>query len=400
MAGVSQKVMQQIQAGSWIRKMFEEGDRLKQQFGEENVYDLTLGNPDIPPPEEVLEAIERVATKHPDKIHTYMPNSGYPEVREKIASQLKAWLGLPFEANNIIMTVGAAGALNVALKSILEPGNEVIVFAPFFPEYAFYVDNHQGRLVVVQTDERLNLDFDALKKAINANTKAVILNSPNNPTGVMVKRDELEELARVLKDASARIGHPIYLLSDEPYRALIFEGKRFEPPVLYYENTLILYSYSKEYSLAGERIGYIAISPGAEDAKDIFDAATFVNRTLGFVNAPALMQRVIGSLEHVKVDVGVYEERSRIMYEGLKSYGYDVVKPDGTFYLFVKSPLRDDMEFVRYMQREKHVLVTPGSGFGRKGYFRIALCVDKEVLQRSLKLFEEAARELKGQNGI
>ena len=392
--GVSKKVLHQIEAGSWIRRMFEEGAELKKQYGEENVIDLSLGNPDVPPPPQVLEAIQRIAEQNPDRIHVYMPNSGFPQVREVIARRLERELDLPFTADHVIMTVGAAGGLNVAIKGIIDPGDEVIVFAPFFPEYAFYVDNHGAILKLVEAKADFSIDLEALDAALTPRTKAIILNSPNNPTGRMLTAGELKGVAELLTAYRKNNDHPVYLLSDEPYRALLFDKKRFEAPAAYYPNTIIIYSYSKVFSLAGERIGYIAISPEAEDARSLFDAMTFVNRTLGFVNAPALMQRVVAAVDRYESPAPLYEKRRDIMYNGLVDAGYEVTKPDGAFYIFPRAPIEDDIEFVRYMQK-KLVLVTPGTGFGRKGYFRISLCVPDEDLKKAIPKFKEAVQELK-----
>jgi len=391
---ITRKITNQITEGSWIRKMFEEGARMKARFGADAISDLSLGNPDLDPPPEVLDAIKKVASENPKHCHAYMPNSGFPATRERIAQELKDDLGLPFSANRIVMTVGAAGALNILLKVILEPMDEVIAIAPYFPEYRFYIDNQGGKLIKANPGKDFTLDLEDIEKKITKRTRAIIINSPNNPTGRMLRAEELKELADMLEWGAVQTGRPIYLISDEPYRTLLFDGLEYASPASFYENTIIVYSYSKTYSLAGERIGYLAIHPEAQDGKELFDGTTFVNRTLGFVNAPAFMQRVITETGTVKVDFSPYQERRDIIVAGLRDIGYKLVNPDGTFYVFPKTPILNDTIFVRALQKQR-VLVTPGTGFAWPGYMRISLCTPNDVIERALPVFRSVFQEFR-----
>lgn len=388
--GISEKVASYLERGSWIRKMFEEGARLKARFGEENVYDFSLGNPPEEPPKEFLEQVRSLLER--PGIHRYMPNAGFQEVREAVARSVAADSGLPVEAEQVVMTVGAGGALNVALKALLDPGEEVIVLAPFFVEYRFYVDNHGGETVVVKSSEDFSLDLEAIERAITPRTKAVLLNSPNNPTGVVYSEEQIRGLGEILREKGKALGRDIYLLSDEPYRRLLYDGVSFPHVFRYVENAIIATSHSKDLALAGERIGYLAASPRCADLERLMAAMVFANRTLGFVNAPALMQLAVASLQSVSIDIASYQKRRDRLYSLLTGLGFQVVKPQGAFYLFPRSPIVNDVTFVQEAQR-RHILVAPGTGFGWPGHFRIAYSVPMEMIERSTGAWEALAQE-------
>ncbi|GIX47655.1 MAG: aspartate aminotransferase [Candidatus Tectimicrobiota bacterium] len=388
---IAQRVRQHMQAASWIRAMFEEGLRLKQQYGEENVYDLSLGNPVMEPPPQFYEVL-RDLVQHPvPGMHRYMPNAGYPQTRAAIAAQLSRETGVPFSAEHIVMTVGAAGGLNVVLKTLLDPGDEVIIFAPYFVEYHFYVENHQGVAKVVPTDAAFNLDLEALARALTPRTKVVLINSPNNPTGVVYPEATLAALGELLRQAERRLGHPLYLVSDEPYKKLLYDGVRYPEIYGHFANSLAVTSYAKDLALPGERLGYIAVNPACADLRALLDGLSFANRTLGFVNAPALMQHVIARLQGVTIDVGQYARKRDFLCTELQAMGYQFVWPQGAFYLFPRTPIADDVAFVRALQ-QRRVLTVPGSGFGTPGYFRIAYCVEDRTLEGALEGLRQAAK--------
>lgn len=389
---ISSKVAESLTHSSWIRRMFETGIILKKQYGEENVFDFSLGNPDLPSPPEFDAVLADEANKKGCFIHGYMSNAGYPETRIAVSDTLRRESGLEFTENNIIMTCGAAGALNVVLKSILESGDEIVVIAPYFPEYDFYIDNHQGVKIESRSTEDFLPDLDDLKNKINSGTRAVLINSPNNPTGRIYPSHTLKKLGELLLAKSESTGHPIYLLADEPYKKIVYDGLKYISPFSFYKNTILATSFSKDLSLAGERIGYLAVSPLIEDFGDIISAATFCNRILGYINAPALMQRVIKRVLDSSVDVSIYQRRRDILYNALKKIGYVVMKPEGTFYMFPKSPIADDIKFVKALQ-EKRILVTPGSGFHLPGHFRISFCVSEQTINRALTGFEEVFKK-------
>lgn len=391
---VSQKIAESITRSSWIRKMFEIGIILKKEHGSDNVFDFSLGNPDLPSPLKFDEILRMESQKTGDFLHGYMPNAGYPETRRAVAENLSRESGLPFSEDHIIMTCGAAGAINVLLKSILDPGDEVVVIAPYFAEYNFYIDNHQGARVVSETTPELLPDLDDLDQKIGKRTKVVIMNSPNNPSGRVYSDKLLKEMGDLLQRKSREFGRPIYLLADEPYKKIIFEGWQYHSPLRFYRNTILATSFSKDLSVAGERIGYLAVSPLVDDWKTLIDAATFCNRILGYINAPALMQRVVMHVLDAEVDVPVYERRRNIMCDALTKIGYDLIKPEGTFYIFPRTPISDDVAFVRELQKHL-VLATPGSGFQRAGHFRIALCVSEETIKRSIPGFRQAYEKFK-----
>ncbi|GAB4295021.1 MAG: pyridoxal phosphate-dependent aminotransferase [Myxococcota bacterium] len=397
MAGkvLSDKISGYIERASWIRKMFEEGLRMKAEKGERNVFDFSLGNPILEPPAEFSKALIETAKNQPPGGHSYMPNPGYPFVRERIAEVISRHHGLKLTKEHIIMTVGAAGALNTALKAILDDGDEVIVFAPYFVEYSFYIMNHGGVMKVAGTDETFLPDLASLESLLSERTRAVIINTPNNPTGRLYPQERLDELGALLERAGEKLKRIIYLICDEPYMKIIYDGKRPTSVFKAYKYSIIAHSYSKDMSIAGERIGYAAICPRIEESGKLFGGMAFTNRILGYVNAPALMQRLVAAVPEATVDVSWYETRRNRIYNALVSYGYDVVKPEGAFYFFPKSLLADDVEFVNYM-KAKDVLVVPGSGFGAPGYFRLSYAVDDWVIDGGLPKFEEAAKALKG----
>ncbi len=388
---ISEKVVGYMEKSSWIRKMFEEGIRLKQEFGEENVFDLSLGNPVMEPPEEVLKALVESAQDETPGLHRYMPNAGFADVRTVIAESLSPECKVELSANDVLMVCGAAGGLNITLKTLLDPGDEVIIFTPYFVEYLFYADNHGGKAVPVPTGDDFHLDFSALKNALNEKTKAVIINSPNNPTGVVYSRKELQELGDILKTHSDRLGKAVYLISDDPYKKITFDGVEAPNIMEFYDNSIYITSHSKDIALPGERIGFVAVHPRCEDAGPIMAGLIFCNRVLGFVNAPALIQRVVKQVQSVTVDVEQYRRKRDYLYKELTRIGYDVVKPQGAFYFFPKSPLEDEVEFVRKLAENK-VLVVPGRGFGLPGYFRISYCFPDSVIEGSILGFEQAFR--------
>ena len=378
-----------MENSSWIRKMFEEGIRLKKEFGEENVFDLSLGNPVIEPPVEVRKALIESARDESHGLHRYMPNAGLADVRAVIAESLSPECKVELSANDVVMVCGAAGGLNITLKTLLDPGDEVIIFAPYFVEYLFYADNHGGKAVAVPTLDDFRLNFEALQNALNEKTKAVIINSPNNPTGVLYSRQELQELARVLKEHSDKIGKAVYLISDDPYKKITFDGVEAPNIMEFYQDSIYITSHSKDIALPGERIGFLAVHPQCESAGLLMAGLIFCNRVLGFVNAPALIQRVVKQVQGVTVDVEQYRRKRDYLYNELTRIGYQVVKPQGAFYFFPKSPLEDEVEFVKKLADEK-VLVVPGRGFGLPGYFRISYCLPDSVIEGSIAGFEKA----------
>ena len=387
---VSDKVRGFMEQGGWIRRMFEAGIALTAQYGAENVFDLSLGNPVVEPPEQFHQELRRLA-EHPIKgMHRYMPNAGYPETRQAVAESLSEETGLDFTANEIIMTCGAAAALNVVLKTILNPGEEVIILSPYFVEYEYYVDNHGGVAVTVPTTPDFTLDLAAIEAAINPKTRALILNSPNNPTGVVYPAKELQALAELLYRKQTEYGGEIFIISDEPYRRIIYDGLTYPQVFPHYRNTVVVTSHAKDLALPGERIGNIAINPEYPERGELANGFTFCNRTLGFVNAPALMQHIVRSLQGVSVDPTDYQRKRDFLYGHLIEMGYSVTKPQGAFYLFPKSPLEDDVAFVDALQ-EWNVLTVPGRGFGTPGYFRISYCVEDQVLEGAISGFAKVA---------
>ena len=391
---IALKIESFIESASWIRKMFEEGERLRKIHGADNIYDFTLGNPNIEPPPEFAEELRALAVHPLPGMHRYMSNAGYAESRDAVAEHLAEASGLEVTGSNIIMTCGASGALNVALKTILNPGEEVIILAPFFVEYKFYIDNHGGVPRMVWTDpETFQLDIQAIEAAIGEKTRAIIINTPNNPTGAVYPAASLERLGEMLQRKERELGRQIYVIADEPYARITYDGVIAPNIFLYVDNAVIVTSHSKDLALPGERIGYLAANPRMTHVEMFMEGAVFVNRALGFVNAPALMQRLVAKLQRISVDVGQYQEKRDILYHYLTEMGFRMARPAGAFYLFPHSPLGDDIEFVRMAQRH-HILVVPGAGFGAPGYFRIAYCVDKGMIERSLPAWRELAKEV------
>ncbi len=389
---ISTKVKDSLSRSSWIRKMFEEGDRLRAIHGADKVYDFTLGNPDLEPPAEFKSRLRELASNPVPGMHKYMSNAGYPETRKAVAAHLSRKTGLNLNENNIVMTVGAGGGLNVIFKTILNPGDEVIVSAPYFVEYGFYTDNHQGKLVVVNSQPDFQLDIAAIEKAITPKTKAIMINSPNNPTGVVYTEAILKDLAKLIAKKETEFGSVIYLISDEPYSALVYDGINIPQVLSIFDHSLLVTSHSKDLALPGERIGYIAVNPKIPEAELLFDGLVFANRVLGFVNAPALMQRLITELQGKSIGVEIYRERRDLLYNHLTANGFEMVKPQGAFYFFPKSPIPDDVAFIQSAVKY-NLLLVPGTGFGAPGYFRIAYCVSKEIILNSLPAFTALAKE-------
>ena len=388
---ISKKIENIIARASFIRKMFEEGAQLKAQYGAENVYDFSLGNPNLPPPEKFNELLRDTVDSCGLGDHCYMPNTGYPMVCGSVAEYLAKEQQAPVTDREILMTCGASGALNVALKTILDPGDEVLTPAPCFVEYKFYADNHGGRLKTVRSKPDFQLDLNAMAEAITAKTKAVLINSPNNPTGQVYPEEDLLALGALLEKKSKDGKRTIYLISDEPYRKIVYDSVKVPSIFTSYKDSIIGTSYSKDISIPGERIGFIAINPAAAYRKELIAGMTVANRILGFVNAPALMQRVVACMQGMSVEITEYARKREILCNGLAEFGYEFIKPSGTFYLFPRSPIPDDVEFANALKEER-VLVVPGSGFDGPGHFRIAFCVDDEVIKNSMPGFERAIK--------
>jgi len=379
---------------SWIRRMFTQGIRLKEQYGAENVADLSLGNPVIEPPAVVQERLAELAAHPPAGSHRYMPNGGYPSTRAAVARHLEAHTGLPYTGNHVVMTVGAGGALNVAFKSLLDAGDEVICLTPYFVEYRFYITNHGGRMVLVPSDERFRPDAEAIAAAITPKTRVVIVNSPNNPSGVVYAAEDYDAVARVLEEASKAQGRPIYLITDEPYRAIRYDGVDVPWVQKHYRDTIHITSFSKDLAMPGERIGYLAVNPASEGADELVSAFTFSNRVLGFVNAPALQQLLVEGLLDVAVDLSGYASKRTRLLAALDEAGYDVVRPDGAFYMFPRVPGdMDDVAFVGVCLEER-LLVVPGSGFGTPGHFRLSYAVTDRDVDLALGALKRVAERL------
>lgn len=393
---IAKKMKPLVANNSAVRVMFEEGKRLASIYGAENVYDFSLGNPNVPAPKEVKEAIFDILETEPSTmVHGYMSNSGFEDVRTAIADSLNRRFETKFGPNNIIMTVGAASGLNIVLKTLLDPEDEVIVFAPYFLEYGAYVANYDGKLVVVPPDtETFQPNLEEFAKAITEKTKAVIVNSPHNPTGVVYSEGTIRKLAGIMSAKEEEFGHPIVLISDEPYRELVYDGADVPYLTKYYNNTIVGYSYSKSLSLPGERIGYLVIPDEMAESENVINAATIANRVIGCVNAPSLMQRVIARCVDAKVDIEFYDKNRNLLYNSLKEYGFTCIKPEGAFYLFVKSPVADEKEFCQAAKKH-NILVVPGSSFACPGYVRIAYCVSHDTIKNSLPGFKKLAEEYK-----
>jgi aspartate aminotransferase len=391
---IARKIETTIAGSSWIRRMFEEGAELKKKFGPENVYDFSLGNPNLPPPDKFNEVLRDVVSTCGLDAHCYMPNTGYPEVCGSVADYLTQEQGVAVEPMDVLMTCGAAGALNVAFKTILDPGDEVVTPSPCFVEYGFYADNHGGVLKTAPSRPDFQLNLEAIAAAVTPKTKAVLINSPNNPTGAVYSPESLDALGKLLEKKSREHRRTIYLISDEPYRKIVYDGVAVPSIFKAYPESIIGTSYSKDISVPGERIGFVAVNPSAAYRKQLIAGMALANRILGFVNAPALMQRVVACLQGLSVDINLYKRKRDMLCEGLGAMGYEFVKPSGTFYLFPRSPIADDVEFVQALKAER-VLVVPGSGFRGPGHFRIAFCVDDTVIRNSMGGFEKAIRKYK-----
>lgn len=391
---IAEKMRPLVENNSAIRAMFEEGKRLAAIYGPENVYDFSLGNPNVPAPEAVNRAItDIVAEEASTMVHGYMSNAGFEDVRDTVAQSLNRRFGTQFHLENILMTVGAASGMNVIIKTVLDPGDEVIVFAPYFMEYGAYVRNYDGVLVTVSPDtSSFQPNISELKEKITRRTKAVIINTPNNPTGVVYSSETLEQIAAVMKAKEEEYKTSIVLISDEPYRELAYDGVEVPYVTPFYHNTVVCYSYSKSLSLPGERIGYLVIPDEMEDSKAVIAAATIANRVLGCVNAPSLMQRVIMRCIDEKVNVEAYDRNRNLLYNGLTGFGFECIRPEGAFYLFVKSPEADDRAFSEVCKKHR-LLVVPGTSFACPGYVRISYCVSYEQIERSLPAFEAVAGE-------
>lgn len=392
---ISKKMEPLVNNNSVIRAMFEEGKQMADKYGAENVFDFSIGNPNVPAPKEVKEAIIDIVTNEdPVKVHGYMNNAGFPETRAAVAGNLNRRFSTNFTEKNIIMTVGAGSALNVLLKTMMEPGEEVIAFAPYFVEYGNYVANYDGKLVVISPNPEGGFmpKLDEFEAKITPKTKAVIINNPNNPTGVIYPESVIKEMAAIMEKKQKEYGTVIYLISDEPYRELAYGGADVPYLTKYYDNTLVGYSYSKSLSLPGERIGYVVIPDESDNSAEFIDAATIANRVGGFVNAPSLLQLVIARCVDAKCDVAYYERNGKTLYEGLTEAGFECTKPQGAFYMWMKSPIADEKEFVA-AGKKYNLLMVPGSSFACPGYVRISYCVSYDQIQRSLPKFKELAKE-------
>lgn len=388
---LSETMRNGLKSASMIRKMFEEGNRLKSLYGAENVYDFSLGNPDADPPKQVLETMKKLIDE--PGIHKYMPNAGWPDVRATLAERLKSESGVKFTADNIIMTVGAAGALNTILHTILDPGDEVIVLSPYFVEYLTYIKNHNGIPVIASTTkDTFQPDINTISKVINKRTKGIILNTPNNPTGVIYTEEILKKLSALLTAKEKEFGIEICIISDQPYDKLIFIDGNLPSISAIFPHSIAVNSYSKSLALPGERIGWLAVNPAIEETEMLMAALTVSNRSLGFVNAPSLFQKTIARCLDVVVDADIYRRRRDNLYDILISFNFKCVKPDGAFYLFPKCPIDDDIAFAAAAAKY-NLLLVPGSAFGCPGYFRLAYCVGEDVIERSKTAFEKIARE-------
>ncbi len=390
---VAADIRQAMEDGSWIRRMFELGIALRQERGADNVFDLSLGNPITEPPPQFFDELRSFAASDAPGLHRYMPNAGYVETRSAVADALSDETGLDYTPEHVVMTVGAAAALNIVIRALCDSGDELVVLAPYFAEYLSYARNHGATPVVVSCDDHFRPDLGELESKLSARTKIVILNSPNNPTGAIYPASLIGALAELLRTKSTEYGTEIFLVSDEPYRKILFDGVEYPFPQLSYERTITVTSHAKDLALPGERIGYIAVHPRYGDDRLLVDALSFCNRVLGFVNAPAIMQHIVRHLQRVTVDTSDYQQKRDYLYDVLTSAGYSVRKPEGAFYMFPRSPVPDEMELVAALQRHG-VLVVPGRGFGMEGYFRISYCVAQRELEGAAPGFRAAISEL------
>jgi aspartate aminotransferase len=388
---VAKKIRTSMEKSSWIRKMFEEGIARKAKFGPENVFDFSLGNPNLEPPASFKKILAELAADPAPSLHGYMPNAGLVTTRKAVADYLGRHNQRTFGPEDIIMTVGAGGALNVVLKTLLNPGDEVIIPSPYFVEYNFYLDNHQGVPKTVKTKADFSLDLPAIEGAITDRTKAVLINSPNNPTGRVYGKEDLQSLGELLSVYSRKLGQPIYIISDEPYRKIVYNGIIVPSVFEIYSESFVVTSFSKDLSLPGERIGYVAVNPEMSDKDTIVGGLVLCNRVLGYVNAPAFMQRAVARLMEESVDISLYQRKRDLLCDGLANCGYEVEKPGGAFYLFPKTPIEDDVAFVQALQ-EENILTVPGSGFYGPGHMRIAYCVDDRTIEKAMPGFERVIR--------
>mmetsp|Transcript_3505 Transcript_3505/g.2086 ORF Transcript_3505/g.2086 Transcript_3505/m.2086 type:complete len:394 (-) Transcript_3505:2715-3896(-) len=391
---IAKKIETVLKKTSWIRKMFEKGAILKAEYGAGNVYDFSLGNPIVSPPESFRKSLLDIIGSSESNSHGYMPNIGYPFVRKSVAEYISKEQNIEITENEIIMTCGAAGGLNIILKAILNHGDEIITPAPYFVEYNFYVDNHGGVLKKVPTNPDFTLNIEAIASCITDKTTGVLINSPNNPTGQIYSEESLKKLAKILTEKSRELDKTVYLIADEPYRKIVYDDVPVPSIFTCYENSIIATSYSKDISIPGERIGFVAVNPSATFKEKLVAGMALSNRILGYVNASALMQRVISKLQGASVDINEYSRKRDLLCEGLADCGYEFIKPGGTFYLFPKAPIADDIEFVNDLLEEL-VLVVPGSGFGGTGHFRIAFCVEDETIINAIPAFERVMRKYK-----
>jgi aspartate aminotransferase len=394
MMAIARKMRDYVENGSMIRKMFEEGARLKKIHGEDKVFDFSLGNPNLPPPEAFKARLRAVVEADEPDLHAYMPNAGHAETRAAIARRVCAEQGVALGGEHVVVTCGAAGGLNIVFKALLEPGDEVLVSSPYFVEYGFIADNHGGVLRSAPSLPDFSLDVKALEAAMGPRTKVVLVNTPNNPTGRIYSAESLAQLASAMERKGRELGRAIYLVSDEPYRKLAYGGAKVPSVLASYPSSIVVTSHSKDLSLPGERIGYAAVNPASDDAQALVGAMTLANRILGYVNAPSLMQRVIAGIGDACVDASVYQRKRDRLAAALRAAGYDFNLPEGAFYLFPKCPV-DEARFVGLL-KEENILVVPGSGFGAPGYFRIAYCVDDKVIEGALPGFERAMRKARG----
>ena len=391
---LSTQIKSYMENSSMIRKMFEQGIELKNIYGSENVYDFSLGNPDLPPPPAVGKALHEIADEASKSFSLgYMPNAGYPEARKALAGYLRKTQGEDIQAKDLVLTCGAAGAINAFFRAVMEPGDEVVCPAPYFVEYGFYAGNFGAKLVPVKSKPlTFELDIPALEKAFTNKTRAVIVNSPNNPTGQIYTREELDALADIMRKHSEKLGRVIYLISDEPYRFLNYDNLKLPSVFDIYKHSIIMGSFSKSLSLAGARIGYLAINPKIENAGHLHDGVVMTNRILGYVNAPAVAQKILAACVHSEVDVDVYRQRRNAMAKALDAAGIEYTLPRGAFYFFAKSPIEDDVEFINLLLEER-ILAVPGGGFGYPGYFRLTFCIDKEIIKKSAPGFKRAVEK-------
>ncbi|MBI4289342.1 MAG: pyridoxal phosphate-dependent aminotransferase [Chloroflexi bacterium] len=389
---ISERVAKNMSEGSWIRRMFEEGIALKKRFGPDNVFDLSLGNPIMEPPPDFHRELKKLANGPLPGMHRYMENAGYADTRAAVAEQLSLDTGVSFTGDQVVMTCGAAAALTVVLRTLIDPGDEVLVLCPYFVEYAHYVSHAYGVVKEVRTDASFVPVFGTLEKAIGPKTRALIINSPNNPTGVVYDEHCLHQVGELLRAKERQYGSQICLISDEPYRKIVFDGLKFVSPLQHHPSSIIVTSHSKDLALPGERIGYLAVHPRYRGLEELMGGLIYCNRTLGFVNAPALMQHLVKHLQAVTVPVAEYQRKRDLIYRRLTEMGYTLVKPRGAFYMFPKSPIDDDVAFVRELQQWQ-VLAVPGTGFGGPGYFRISYCVDDHTIEGALAGFQKAARK-------